>query len=101
MCKTDELVPDCGKIVALGDDGGECALFYHQGRYYALGSLCPHQNAPLEGAPAIDRTVVCRRHGYRFDIKTGECLTIGGYGLPVFEVEIEDGIVYVSCWVFD
>ncbi len=101
VCKADELIPDTGKIVALGDDGGECAVFFHQGRYYAVGSLCPHQNAPLSGAPAVDRTVICRRHGFRFDLKTGDCLTVGGYGLPVYEIELEDDSVYVSYWVYD
>ena len=101
VCKLDELVPDCGKVVALGGEGGECALFYHQGRCYAVGSLCPHQNASLAGATVADQAVICRRHGYRFDLKTGDCLTIGGYGLPVYDVEIEDDVVYVSYWIYD
>jgi nitrite reductase/ring-hydroxylating ferredoxin subunit len=100
VATTDELVPDTGKIVRLGDDG-ECAIFLHQGRYHAVGSLCPHQNAPLEGAEAQSGQVQCRRHGYRFDLKTGDCVTLGGYGLPVYEVQIEGDTIFVSIWEYD
>jgi len=31
-------------------DGGECTLVLTGGKVYAVGSLCPHQNAPLDGA---------------------------------------------------
>ena len=101
VAKVTEIEPDTGRVVPLGEDGSECALFFHGGRYYAVGSLCPHQNAPLEGAAAQNGQVVCRRHGYRFDLKTGDCVTIGGYGLPVYEVQIEDDIIYVSTWEYD
>ena len=45
--------------------------------------------------------IVCTRHGYRFDLKTGDCLTVGGYGVPVFPVEIVGDTVYVSVWEYD
>lgn len=101
VAKVGELPPDTGKIVPLGDSGGECALFFHDGRYHAVGSLCPHQNAPLEGAQAQRGEVVCRRHGYRFDLKSGDCLTLGGYGLPIYEVSIEGDTLFVSVWEFE
>jgi 3-phenylpropionate/trans-cinnamate dioxygenase ferredoxin subunit len=101
VARANELIPDVGKVVKLGDDGGECALFLHAGRYYAVGSLCPHQNAPLEGARAENGQVVCRRHGYCFLLRTGDCTTIGGYGLPIYEVTVEDDTLYVSYWEFD
>jgi 3-phenylpropionate/trans-cinnamate dioxygenase ferredoxin subunit len=100
VAKTSDIVPDVGRIVRLGEDGGECALFHHQGRYYAVGSLCPHQNAPLEGAPAERGRVICRRHGYAFDLQSGDCLTLGGYGIPVYDVQVEDETIYVSVWDF-
>ena len=100
VAQVDEVLPDTGKTVRLGPDG-ECTLFHHAGRWYAVGSLCPHQNAPLDGAIAQNGCVTCRRHGYRFDLKTGDCVTLGGYGIPVFEVTIEATTIYVSVWEFD
>ena len=98
--QADDIPPDVGKVVPLGS-GGECALFHSGGKWSAVGSLCPHQNASLDGAPAQGGYVICRRHGYRFDLKSGDCATVGGYGIPVFEVSIEAGTVYVSVWEFD
>jgi 3-phenylpropionate/trans-cinnamate dioxygenase ferredoxin subunit len=100
VAKTADVAPDTGLIVRLGETG-ECALFYHKGRWHATGSLCPHQNALLEGAPIEAGAIVCRRHGYRFDLETGDCLTIGGCGVPVFHVDVEGDTVYVSIWEFD
>ena len=97
-----ELQENYGKVVSLGDDGGSCALFLHKGHCYAVGSLCPHQNASLQDAPLDeDGQVVCLRHGYRFDIKSGDCTTVGGYGLPTFETSVENGEIIVSVWEYD
>lgn len=100
VAKTGDIAPDTATVVALGDRG-ECALFYHKGQWYATGSLCPHQNALLDGAPAENGSVVCLRHGYCFDLKTGDCRTIGGYGLPVYPVDVENETVFVTVWEYD
>jgi 3-phenylpropionate/trans-cinnamate dioxygenase ferredoxin subunit len=101
VCKVADLIPDTGKVVLLGDNGGECAIFLHEGRCYAVGSVCPHQNASLDGAACAAATVICRRHGFRFNLKTGDCLTIGGYGLPTYPVELQGDEVIVSYWEYD
>ena len=89
-----------GTVVKLGERG-ECALFYDAGTWRAVGSLCPHQNASLEGAEVSGGQVVCKRHGYRFDLTTGDCTTIGGYGLPVFSVKEQDGELFVTYCEYD
>lgn len=105
VCKVQDLPESEGRVVPLGVVGGECALFRSGDRIYAVGSLCPHQNTPLDGAPMEfgpgGSEIVCLRHGYRFDPRTGDCLTIGGYGLPVFEVVVEEGTVFVSYWQYE
>ncbi len=97
--KRSELPSDVGVTVKLGE--GEWTLFLHQGRCYATGSLCPHQNAPLHNAPAENGMAVCRRHGYRFDLKSGDCVTLGGYGIPVFTVIEEGDALFVEVWEYD
>ena len=96
-----DLTPDQAHVVPLGSDGGECALVLHDGQVYAVGSLCPHQNAPLNNAPVEDGCLVCNRHGYRFDLRSGDCVTLGGYGLPTFPVHLDGDTVCVSVWEFD
>jgi 3-phenylpropionate/trans-cinnamate dioxygenase ferredoxin subunit len=100
VAKTGEIPLDRGVVVPLGP-GGECAVFFHAGRYFAVGSLCPHQNASLDGAPAADGCLVCKRHGYRFDLATGDCRTLAGYGLPSYRIEVEGDTLFVTCWEFD
>ena len=100
VARIGDTAPDTGSIVKLGSQG-ECALFHHRGRWHATGSLCPHQNALLEGAPVENGEVVCLRHGYRFDLVTGDCTTVGGYGIPVFPVDVEDDTVFVTVWEYD
>ena len=97
--RRSKLAPDVGITVKLGK--GECTLFLHGGKCHATGSLCPHQNAPLAKAPVENGAVICRQHGYRFDLKTGDCLTIGGYGIPVFTVIEEDDLIFVEVWEYE
>lgn len=96
-----DIVPDVGFLARLGETGEECIVILHQGAYYAVGSLCPHQNAPLQGAPAEKGRLICKRHGYAFDLKSGDCTTVGGYGIPVYTVDLEADVIYVSVWDFD
>ncbi len=100
VARVSDLTPDVARVVALSD-GGECALVWHEGRPYAVGSLCPHQNARFDNAPCERGEIICKRHGYRFDLRTGDCRTIGGYGLPVFETSVEDGVVFVTYWDYE
>ena len=41
----------------------------------AHSSTCPHMLGPLQDADIIDGTVECPWHGYKFDVKTRECIT--------------------------
>ena len=100
VASLSDIEPDKGKIVELGE-GGDCTLFLHNGQVFAVGSLCPHQNAPLDSAPVENGQVICRRHGYRFDLKTGDCRTIGGYGIPTYKVDIEGNTIFVTFWQYD
>jgi nitrite reductase/ring-hydroxylating ferredoxin subunit len=40
--------------------------------------------------------VRCPWHGWRFDVRTGESLQSDRWKAPTYEVEVEDGEVYVS-----
>jgi nitrite reductase/ring-hydroxylating ferredoxin subunit len=98
VAREDEVEENVCTVVQVGDTGDRCTLVRHQGRVYAFGSLCPHQNAPFNGAPVDSGVVTCLRHFYRFDIKTGDCLTLAGYGIPVFPTATVDGMVCIDVW---
>lgn len=45
------------------------------GELVVYPEVCPHQLGPLAGASISDGTVTCPWHGYRFDVRSGDCLT--------------------------
>ncbi len=84
------------RIAALGE--GECLIVRHKNKFHAVGSVCPHQNAPMNDGSLESGQIICRRHGYRFDLKTGDCRTIGGYGIPVYPVTLEGDSIVVTVY---
>jgi len=49
---------------------------------------CPHRNADLRTFGALEQgtggpTLVCTMHGWRFDCRTGRCLTAGDHSLKI------------------
>ena len=65
------------------------------GELLAHVARCPHQMGPLEAA--VDGVVRCPWHGYRFDAKTGACVTGQTYQLTQAPaVIIRDGSVWLE-----
>jgi len=49
---------------------------------------CPHRNADLkELGEVVGDTLTCQMHGWRFDLRTGRCLTSPKFSLDVERVE--------------
>jgi 3-phenylpropionate/trans-cinnamate dioxygenase ferredoxin component len=94
VCKISD-VPDPGKtLVKVGDR--TVALFHVAGRFWATDERCTHDGGPLITGRLEDHTIVCPRHGARFDIRTGEALTLPAFvDLAAHEVKIEGGDVLV------
>ena len=105
MCRVDEVPLASAKVVSLGIDNGKCAILYvvknGERQLAACGSVCPHQNASFEGAVVDGSEIDCARHGFRFDAVSGDCCTLGGYGIPIFSASADGDTVYVSYWDYD
>ena len=54
----------------------------------AFRALCPHQEASLAEAPFDGTLLTCPHHGWKFDGRTGACVT-GQVCDPVKELPIE------------
>src|SRR6266481_5825178 len=78
-----------GATVELSN-GDELALYNIGGQFFAVENFCPHRGAPLAEGILCEYTVECILHGWEFDVRTGKCLTTGGY-TRAYEAEIEDG----------
>ena len=66
------------------------------GSFYAIEMLCKHQNADLSAGQINGDVATCPRHGWQYNIRTGECLTNPSTPLRRFALKVEDGDIYVS-----
>ena len=67
-----------------------------QGEWQAMEMVCRHQNGDLSQGQRDGGVVTCPRHGWRYDLTTGECLTEAWAGLRRYEVRVEGGELFVS-----
>lgn len=93
-----------GKIGALPEgrgatvqlkDGSEVALFNVDGKFHAIENYCPHKGFPLADSRTYGNIVECDFHGYKFDLKTGVCLTKQSCSIESYEVVTEEGWIKV------
>lgn len=71
-------------------------LFNDGGELVAAVDICPHKGAPLSAGEFGDGMVVCPLHGWEFDVRTGECVSMPDWkGLDRVPVVIEDNMVFV------
>ena len=66
------------------------------GTFYATEIACKHNNADLTTGEFKDSVVRCPRHGWVYDIRTGECLNQNAAPLRRHDLKIEDDDFYVS-----
>ncbi len=91
--RVNELSPgNCVRVQL--PEGGELAVYNVDGEYYATDNFCPHKGAPLAEGILCGHIVECGWHGWQFDVRTGQCLTVTER-IKTFEVRVEDGWVVV------
>lgn len=62
-----------------------------------FAAYCPHRGVGIDSQDIeSDGLLTCQRHGYRFDLSTGECLSVSGYTLESYEVSVADGKLMVK-----
>lgn len=70
--------------------GAEVALFNNGGKFHAIENFCPHKGARIADSKLDGNIVECDLHGWRFDIRTGECFKKKSCSIEAYEVLIED-----------
>jgi len=74
VCKIAD-VPDPGRVVFEVDEHF-IVLIKMEGEFYALDDACTHDGGPLSDGILEGTQIVCLRHGARFDIRTGQALSM-------------------------
>jgi nitrite reductase/ring-hydroxylating ferredoxin subunit len=88
--KAESVPPGRGATVKL-KDGTEVALYNVKGEFYAIENFCPHKGYPLADSRLYGSIVECDLHGYRFDIRSGECFTKKSCSIEKYDVTVDDG----------
>jgi 3-phenylpropionate/trans-cinnamate dioxygenase ferredoxin subunit len=82
-CKTIELSPE-----------SEIALYRVNGEFYATENFCPHKGAQLAAGKLCDHVIECEWHGWQFDVRTGQCLTVSEK-IATYRVVVEEGLIKI------
>ena len=89
VCSVAELPAGSCLTIDLSD-GRELALYNVHGEFYATDNFCPHKGASLAAGTLCDHVIECELHGWEFDVRTGQCLTVPEK-IETYEVVVEDG----------
>jgi len=66
------------------------------GEWQAMEMACRHQNGDLSQGSREGDIVTCPRHGWRYDLSSGACLTEAWARLRRYGIKVEKGGVWVS-----
>src|ERR671933_2697088 len=72
------------------------ALFFHDGRVYAVDNRCPHMGFPLHRGTVQNGILTCHWHHARFDLASGGTFDQFADEARVFRVETRDDEVWVD-----
>ena len=94
VARTSE-VPDPGKLLVEVDD--EIVVLFHvDGEWFALDDVCTHDGGPLSEGSLENHHIACPRHGAKFDIRSGDALTMPATtATNAHEVKVEGDDVFV------
>ena len=56
-------------------EGKQILVINYDGNYYAIGGKCTHMGGDLSKGKLEGKTVTCPKHGSKFDVTTGECVS--------------------------
>ncbi len=77
--------------------GHRVAMFRVGESFYAIGDRCSHAEASLAEGEVFDDEVECPRHGAAFGLADGEARTLPATSsVPVYNVDVEDDVVYLT-----
>ena len=75
--------------------GSELAVYNVDGEFYATENFCPHRGAPLTEGVLCGHVIECGLHGWQFDVRTGECLTVPDR-IQTYSIQVEDDLIKIT-----
>ncbi|HEV8309379.1 MAG TPA: Rieske (2Fe-2S) protein [Methylomirabilota bacterium] len=81
-------------VVSAGAHG--VAVFWHEGRAWAVDNRCPHMGFPLSRGTVQDGLLTCHWHHARFDLASGGTLDPFAGDVRAYPAVVRDGEVFVE-----
>lgn len=97
VCALDQIV--AGELRAFRVEGVTWPVMVTllDGAPCAFPGVCPHDDVPLAAYGVLaERAVVCRVHGYRFDLDSGRCEHAPGLHLRRYRITVLGTEVWVD-----
>ena len=95
VAEVGEIKP--GERLLLEVDDQPIAVFNVDGKYYAIGDVCTHDDGPLGDGELEGYQIICPRHGARFDIRSGKVITLPAViDTPWYPARVVNGWVEVG-----
>lgn len=66
------------------------------GSFSAIEAQCKHQGADLTQGHIENNIVTCPRHGWKYNLETGECINQNSTPLRKYQVRVDGDDVFVS-----
>ena len=94
VTRVEDLGPGQIEVFEVGEE--YIAVANVDGQFCAFADVCTHDDGPLVEGELEGQVVRCPRHGARFDVCTGQALSLPAVvPLPTFEVRVVNGEVQV------
>ena len=72
-------------------------IINQDGKLFAIGDVCSHDNGPVGDGEIEEGSIICPRHGARFEIATGKALTLPAVeDIPSYVVRIISGQIEIG-----
>jgi 3-phenylpropionate/trans-cinnamate dioxygenase ferredoxin component len=95
IASVDDLKPGERLFIEIGER--PIVLLNVAGTFYALGDVCTHDGGPLGDGEIEGFDIICPRHGARFDIRSGEVLSLPAVeDAPSYPVRITEGQIEIG-----
>ena len=85
------------QLVPIEIGNKKICLGKYQGEFYAVEDSCPHLGVSLStGSLSADGLLRCPKHGYQFNIRSGDCHVGSCRNLDTFPIKITGKNLYIS-----
>ncbi|WMW21397.1 Rieske (2Fe-2S) protein [Methanolobus mangrovi] len=92
--KADDL--NDGEKKPLLIEGNKVLVLRIDGDFFAMSNKCPHMECPLSKGTLEQYVIKCPCHDWKFDIRNGEFLDAREIKVPLYEIKVMEGSVFVN-----